>query len=93
MIVYDNLGELLKKRNLKYIDLQREMELSPSLTAKLSKNRTVSTDTINRVCEYLQVQPGDIMSWVPDSEYEEKEKQKADIEAQIAQLQAQLKKL
>jgi DNA-binding Xre family transcriptional regulator len=78
---------------MKYIDLQRELALSPSMTAKFTKNRTMSTDTLNKVCEYLQVQPSEIMEWIPDAEYNEKYAEKAKIEAQIAELQAKLKQI
>ena len=91
MIVYDKLGDYLKSKNMKYIDLQRELALSPSMTAKFTKNRTISTDTLNKVCEYLQVQPSEIMEWIPDSEYEKANAEKQAIEAQIAELQAKLK--
>ena len=69
MIIYNKLGDYLKSKDMKYIDLQRELQLSPSMTAKFTKNRTMSTDTINKVCEYLQVQPSEIMEWIPDAEY------------------------
>ena len=93
MIVYDKLGDYLKSQNMKYIDLQRELALSPSMTAKFTKNRTISTDTLNKVCEYLQVQPSEIMEWIPDSEYEKANAEKQAIEQQIAELQAKLKKM
>ena len=93
MIVYDKLGDYLKSKNMKYIDLQRELALSPSMTAKFTKNRTISTDTLNKVCEYLHVQPSEIMEWIPDSEYEKANAEKQAIEAQIAELQAKLKKM
>lgn len=91
MIVYDKLGDYLKSKNMKYIDLQRELSLSPSMTAKFTKNRTISTDTLNKVCEYLCVQPSEIMEWIPDAEYNEKYAEKAKLEAQIAELRAKLK--
>ena len=78
---------------MKYIDLQNALGLSPSMTAKFTKNRTISTDTINRICEYLHVQPSEIMEWIPDSEYEKQNAEKQAIEAQIAELQAKLKKM
>jgi DNA-binding Xre family transcriptional regulator len=78
---------------MKYIDLQRELELSPSMTAKFTKNRIISTDTLNKVCEYLHVQPSEIMEWIPDAEYENQTAEKAKIEAQIAELQAKLKRM
>ena len=93
MIVYDKLGDYLKSKNMKYIDLQRELALSPSMTAKFTKNRTISTDTLNKVCEYLKVQPSEIMEWIPDAEYENQNEEKAKIEAQIAELQAKLKNM
>lgn len=93
MIVYNKLGNYLKSKNMKYIDLQRELELSPSMTAKFTKNRTISTDTLNKVCEYLHVQPGEIIEWIPDEEYDKQNLEKQAIEAQIAELQAKLKNL
>lgn len=93
MIVYNKLGDYLKKQNMKYIDLQRELALSPSMTAKFTKNRTMSTDTLNKVCEYLQVQPSEIMEWIPDAEYETQNAEKAKIEQQIQELQAKLKQM
>ena len=91
MIVYDKLGDYLKSQNMKYIDLQNALGLSPSMTAKFTKNRIISTDTLNKVCEYLHVQPSEIMEWIPDSEYEKQNAEKQAIEAQIAELQKKLK--
>ena len=93
MIVYDKLGDYLKSQNMKYIDLQNALGLSPSMTAKFTKNRIISTETLNKVCEYLHVQPSEIMEWIPDSEYEKQNAEKQAIEAQIAELQAKLKKM
>ena len=76
---------------MKYIDLQRELELSPSVIARFQKDRSVTTETLNRICEYLHVQPSEIMEWIPDSEYEKANAEKQAIEAQIAELQAKLK--
>ena len=78
---------------MKYIDLQRELELSPSVIARFQKDRSVTTDTLNKVCEYLHVQPSEIMEWIPDAEYENQTAEKAKIEAQIAELQAKLKNM
>ena len=93
MIVYDKLGDYLKSQNMKYIDLQNALGLSPSMTAKFTKNRIISTDTLNRICEYLHVQPSEIMEWIPDADYEAQNAEKQAIEAQIAELQAKLKKM
>lgn len=93
MIVYNKLSDYLKAKNMKYIDLQRELELSPSVIARFQKDRSVTTDTLNKVCEYLHVQPSEIMEWIPDAEYEKQNAEKQAIEAQIAELKAKLKKM
>ena len=78
---------------MKYIDLQRELELSPSVIARFQKDRSVTTDTLNRICEYLHVQPSEIMEWIPDAEYNKANEEIASIEAQIAELEAKKKQL
>ena len=93
LIIYNKLGDYLKKQNKKYSDVQKELSLSPTLIAKFQKNRNVNTDTINKICEYLKVQPSEIMEWIPDADYEKTNAEKLAIEAQIAELQAKLKQL
>lgn len=91
MIVYDKLGDYLKSKNMKWIDLQNAIGISPSVMAKFQKNRGLNTDTLNKICEYLKVQPSEIMEWIPDADYEKQNAEKLAIEAQIAELQAKLK--
>ena len=86
MIVYNKLGVLLQERNMLYIDLQKELGLSPTIIAKFQKNRTVTTETIDKVCAFLHCQPGDIMEWV-ESEDQLKE---IELKRQIEALQKQL---
>ena len=93
MIVYNKLGDYLKKRNMKWIDLQKKMNFSPSMTAKFTRNRIMSTDTLNKVCEHLEVQPSEIMEWIPDAEYNKANAEKIALEAQIAKLQEKLKNM
>lgn len=93
MIVYRKLDELLKKREISKNKLGKETGISTNIISKISKNEGFKTETINRICEYLKVQPGDIMEWIPDSDYEDKKKAKAEVQAQIAELQKQLKNL
>lgn len=71
----------------------RKAGLSQNMPTRFSKNENINSDTLNKVCEYLQVQPGEIMEWIPDEEYNKKKFRKRGIEAQIAELQAKLKKL
>ena len=92
MIVYKKLGLLLKERNLSWSDLKKA-GLSQNMPTRLAKNEKINGDTINKVCEYLHVQPSEIMEWIPDEEYAKANSEKLAIEAQIAELQAKLKNL
>lgn len=97
MIVYNKLANILKERNMQWKDLC-ESGISINTPTKFSQNRTMNTEVIDKVCDFLMVQPAEIMEWIPNEEYEkqQKEKQNAEklaIEAQIAELQAKLKQL
>lgn len=92
MIIYNKLGKILKKRNLSWKDL-RNAGLSQNMPTRFSKNESISSDTINKVCEYLHVQPSEIMEWIPDAEYAKQSAEIASIEQQIAELEAKKKQL
>lgn len=85
MIIYTKLAELLKARNMAWKDL-RNAGLSQNMPTKLSLNRPVTVDVIDKVCAFLHCQPGDIMEWV-ESEDQLKE---IELKRQIEALQKQL---
>ena len=88
MIVYYKLENILKERGMIWKDLCNA-GISVNMPVKFSQNRPITTETIDKVCTYLKVQPGDIMGWVED----ESEAERKQIEAQIAELQAKLKQM
>ena len=59
MIIYRKLFALLAYKGMKKTDLLQIIS-SPTL-AKLSKNETIKTDIIDKICLFLNCQPGDIM--------------------------------
>lgn len=91
MIVYYKLDTLLDERKITKTQLCKDTGISTNVVSKISKNEVFKTDTLNRICEYLKVQPSEIMEWIPDEEYNAQNEEKAKIEAQIAELQAKLK--
>ena len=92
MIVYKKLEKLLQDRNMQWKSLC-DAGISVNMPAKFSKNKPMNTDIINKVCEYLHVQPSEIMEWIPDAEYNKTNAERQAIEAQIAELQEKLKNL
>lgn len=97
MITYDKLADILKERKMQWKDLCKG-GLSINTPAKFSHNRTMNTENIDKVCSFLQVQPGDLMEWIPDADYEKQQKEKqtekeASIQAQIDALKKQLEEV
>lgn len=68
MIRYYKLFDVLQRRELKKTDLIDLAGLTSPVLAKLSKGANVNTDTINKMCAALNVQPGDIMEYIPDQD-------------------------
>lgn len=93
MIAYYKLDTLLDERKITKTQLCKDTGISTNVVSKISKNEVFKTDTLNRICEYLKVQPSEIMEWIPDAEYNKANAEKQAIEAQIAELQAKLKKM
>ena len=92
MILYRKLGQLLKERGMSWIDL-RGAGLAANTPFKFSTDKGLNTDSIDKVCAFLDVQPGDIMEYISKEEYESQNAEKIDLEKQIAELQARLKEL
>ena len=61
--------ELMQLRGLKKFDLRKKgvnaAILDKVLSGNLSRNKRVDTETINKLCELLDCQPGEIMEYIP----------------------------
>lgn len=66
---------------------------SASSLNKMRNNGSITTETICRICDYFHCMPDEIMEFIPDADYIEKQKAKEEVQAQIDQLQAKLKNL
>lgn len=72
------LQQMLEERNMAKSALRKDSTydgvINPTALYRLfDKNRaySVTTETIDRLCEYLNCQPGDIMEYVPNDELTE----------------------
>lgn len=66
------LQDIMNEKGLKKYDL-RKAGFNPNIIDKvlsgvLNKSKRVDTETINRLCKYLDCQPADIMEYVEDNE-------------------------
>ena len=86
MIKFDKLMTLIKQSGKTKTVITKKLGIGTNTMSALTNNRVVTTETIDRVCEYFHCQPGDIMEYVPDSPKVTKEA----ILRQIAVLQKEL---
>lgn len=64
---YDKLFELMKKQNITTYYLRKNKIIGNETLRKLQKKEgNIDTRTIEKLCELLNCQPGDIMQYVPD---------------------------
>jgi len=68
-ISYDNLWKLLVDKKMNKTDLQAKVRLSSSTLAKLAKCQPVALSVIERMCEALDCDIGDIVSYQDDERY------------------------
>ena len=65
------LNVKLEEKGIKKIDLRNTYKLNPKTVDSLSKNKSVTVDTIMQLCEIFDCQPGDLMEYVKDSDVHE----------------------
>lgn len=65
-ISYAKLFERMKEKNIKKVDLRTKYGLNPKTVDSLTKNKSVTVDTIMSLCEILDCQPGDLMEYVKE---------------------------
>ena len=95
-IDYSKLFIKLKANNLTQKEFKVRANISGGTMQKLINNDSITTNTICRICDYFRCMPDEIMEFIPEENYPEdikaKQQAKQAIEAQIAELQAKLKK-
>ena len=67
-IRYYKLFDYLNRHDMSKTEMAKAVGLSAPTLSKLSKGENVETNIIDRICRTLEVQPGDIMEYVPDSD-------------------------
>lgn len=73
MLSYAKLWILLESKGMKKTDLKEI--ISGNTLAKLGKNETISSAVIEKICAFLDCQPGDIMEYISEKKVQEVVKQ------------------
>ena len=64
---YKKLWKLLIDRDMTRADLRDKTGLSPATLAKMSKGEAIGANVLERICETMQCNVGDVMDYVPDT--------------------------
>lgn len=66
-ISFQKLFDLMKEKGLTTYKIRKENIISQSALTALKNEKSVTTDTIAKLCKALNCQPGDIMEYVDDT--------------------------
>lgn len=67
MIKYYKLLDVLNRRDMSKEDLRKLIGVSSATMAKISKHQYISMEVIDKICNVLHCQPGDIIEYIPDN--------------------------
>lgn len=67
-ISYNKLWKLLVDKKMSKADLRKAAGIAPNTMTKLRRDQEVTLSILNRICETLEVNIGDIMDFVPEEE-------------------------
>lgn len=62
-ISYNGLWKLLIDKNMYKKDLTEKLGISSATIAKMGKGESVSVEVLQKICEYMDCNIGDIMSF------------------------------
>jgi DNA-binding Xre family transcriptional regulator len=64
---YKRLWKLLIDKDMKKRDLKKAANLSPSLMSSLNQDKSVTVNTLSKICAVLNCRIEDIIEIVPDN--------------------------
>jgi len=66
LIVFDDILQKLSRNGWSAYRLAKEKQLGNGTIDRIRHGQSLSTETIDKVCELCHCQPGDIMRWEPN---------------------------
>ena len=71
MMNFEKVFVKLKEKGITTYKIRQDSIISQHALQALKHNRSVTTDTIEKLCKVLQCQPGDLMEYIDDEETEQ----------------------
>lgn len=67
-ISYNKLWKLLVDKKMSKADLRKAAGIAPNTMTRLRRDEEVTLTVLNKICKTLEVDIGDIMEFLPDTE-------------------------
>lgn len=67
MIIYQNILQKLADAGWTSYRIKKEKQLSGGVIDRLREGRPITTETLDTVCRLCECQPGELLTWAPDS--------------------------
>ena len=67
-VSYSKLWKVLVDKEMSKADLRKKADISSHTMTRMRKNEPVTLDLLSRICKELNVDFGDIVSYIPDEE-------------------------
>ena len=64
MIVYYKLWDMLKRKGISKQDFQKAIGCGSNTMQAMRDNNYVNLKTIDKICEFLECQPGDVIEYL-----------------------------
>lgn len=63
-----NIDVMLAKRKMSVTELSEKLDITMANVSILKNNKAkaIKVETLNKICEILDCQPGDLLEYVPD---------------------------
>lgn len=74
-VSYNKLWKLLIDKKMSQADLRRAADIAPNTMTKMRKDQEVMLNILDRICDTLNVDYGDIMEHVKNPSADEPQKQ------------------
>ena len=71
-ISYNKLWKLLIDKKMSQADLRKAAGIAPNTMTRLRRDEEVTLAVLNKICKTLEVDIGDIMEFLPETEETEK---------------------
>ena len=67
-IFYNKLWKLLIDKKMTSVDLRKAAHIAPNTLTRMKRDQEVTIQVLERICDVLEVDFGDILEYIPDKE-------------------------